>query len=78
MVYNLHEQQAFTYFQFSDLAKNWHLCTPVIVNILYPHPSIQKKVFIYKESFEKTSVVTKIGSEVGAYMNYDKITYKFC
>ena len=30
---NLHEQWAYRFVQFSDFAKNWHLWTPIIVNI---------------------------------------------
>ena len=33
LITNLHQQQAYTYFQFSDIAENWHFCTLIIVNI---------------------------------------------
>ena len=48
LINNLHEQQAYTFVQFSKLAKNCHFFTHIIVNISNPHLSIQK-VLIYKE-----------------------------
>ena len=34
----LHEQQAYTFVQFSDKAKNWHFGILIIVNIFVAHP----------------------------------------
>ena len=51
LIINLHEQQAYTFVQFSDLAKNWQFCTPIIVNISIP-PPLNLKIWIYKESSE--------------------------
>ena len=44
LIINLHEQQAYTVVQLSDLAKNWHFCTPIIVNISIPQ-SLDPKTF---------------------------------
>ena len=51
LIINLHEQQTYTFIQFSDLAKNWHFAHLSLSIFLYPYPSIQK-VLIYKESSE--------------------------
>ena len=40
---NLHEQQTYNFVQTSDLAKNWHFSTPIIVNIFIPQPLDPKK-----------------------------------
>ena len=52
---------------------NWHFCTPIMVNISIP-PPLDPKFFYAQRIFFKRSkrVVTKIGSEVGAYVNYKK------
>ena len=34
----MHEQQAFTFVHFSDVAKNWHFRTLIIVNISVAPP----------------------------------------
>ena len=49
---NLMEQYAHAFVQFSDLAKNWHLCTPIIVNISIP-PPLDPKIFDIKRIFLK-------------------------
>ena len=41
---NLHEQQTYTVFQYPYKAKNWHFCTPIIVNISIP-PTLDPKSF---------------------------------
>ena len=35
---DLLEQNAYGFVQFSDFAKNWRFCTPIIVNISIPPP----------------------------------------
>ena len=41
-------EQAYAFVQFSDLAKNWHICTPIIVNIYIPTP-LDNTILIYIE-----------------------------
>ena len=31
LIINLHELQAYKFVKFSDLAKNWYFCTPIII-----------------------------------------------
>ena len=52
----MHEQQAYTFGQFSDLAKNWHLCihVPIIVNMSLP-PPLDPKSFDIQRIFLKRS-----------------------
>ena len=50
LIMNLHEQQAYAFAQFSDLAKNWHFCTPIIVNISI-HPFLDPKSFDIQRIF---------------------------
>ena len=38
---DLLEQKTYAFIQFFDFSQNWHFCTPIIVNIPLPHPSIQ-------------------------------------
>ena len=38
LITNLHEQWTYKFVQFSDFAKNWHLWTPIIVNISVAPP----------------------------------------
>ena len=66
LIINLHEQQAYTFVQFSDLAKNWHFCTSIIVNMSKPHPSIQK-VLIYNESSENALNVCGYKNWIGGW-----------
>ena len=47
---NLHEQQAYTFVQFSDLAKNRHVCTSIIVNIFIPQ-HLDRKSFEIQRIF---------------------------
>ena len=51
---NLLETKAYTFVQFSDLAKIWHFCTPIIVNISIPSP-LDPKIFDIKRIFQKRS-----------------------
>ena len=44
LIINLHEQKAYTFDQFSDLAKNWHFRPPINGNISIPPPLDQKKI----------------------------------
>ena len=44
-IINLHEQQAYTFVQFSEIdKKNWHFCTLTIVNVSIA-PSLDPKTF---------------------------------
>ena len=77
MIINLHEQYVYTVVQFSDLAKNWQFCTPIIVNIVI-HPPLDPKTFDIQRivwNYSKRLWLQKIGFEVGAYVNYEKIAY---
>ena len=49
LIINLHELQAYKFVKFSDLAKNWYFCTPIIVIFSVAHPLIQK-LLIYEQS----------------------------
>ena len=50
LIINLHELQAYKFVKFSDLAKNWYFCTPIIVIFsVAPQPLIQK-LLIYEQS----------------------------
>ena len=42
VIINLHEQETYKFVQFSDIAKNWNVCTPIIVNISNPNPRSKK------------------------------------
>ena len=54
LIINLHEQQAYPFVQVSDLAKNWHFCTPIIVNMSMP-PPLDPKSFDIQRIFWKRS-----------------------
>ena len=43
----LHEQQTYTFVQFSEIAKNSHFCTPIIVNFSIPPPVDPKSFDIF-------------------------------
>ena len=51
---NLLEQRAIAFVQLSDLATNWHICTPIIVNISIP-PPLDPKLFDIQRIFLKRS-----------------------
>ena len=79
LIINLNEQHAYKFFQSSDIAKDWHFCTLIIVNISVA-PPLDPKTFDIKKNHLKTfltSVVTKIRLEVGAYAKFEKITCNF-
>ena len=48
------EQKAYAFVQFSYLAKNWHICTPIIVDISVP-PPLDPKYFDKQRIFLKCS-----------------------
>ena len=60
LITNLHNKFAWTagihIFQFSDLAKNWQFCTPIITNISIP-PPLDRKNFDIQRIFWKCSNV---------------------
>lgn len=51
-IINLHEQQANEIVQFSDLVYNWHIYTPVIINISVA-PLFDSKTFLYERTSER-------------------------
>ena len=70
----MNEQHAYTFVKYSDIPKNWHFCTLIIVNISVA-PSRRSINFWYTKihlKTLKTSVVTEIRSKVGVYVNYEK------
>ena len=54
LMINLKEQQAYEFVQFSDFAKNSHLCTPIIVNIFVALCSLQKLSKCEESSFKNS------------------------
>ena len=60
LTFNLLEQYADEFVQFSDLAKNWHFCTPIIVNISIPPPLDQKISDIQSIFFKRSKCVWPI------------------
>ena len=48
LIISLHEQQTHTFVQFSKLAKKWHFCTLIIVNISKPSPLNPKRFDIQR------------------------------
>ena len=51
---NLDAQQTCTVVQLPDFAENFHLCTPIIVNISIP-PPLDPKTFVIQRIFLKRS-----------------------
>ena len=49
LIIDLHEQHEYTSVQFSDIAKNLHFCTLIIINISIA-PLLDPKLLINKES----------------------------
>ena len=60
LIINLHEQQAYTVVQLSDLAKNWHFCTPIIVNISIPQPLDPKTFGFFLSSMNIVIIVSNV------------------
>ena len=65
VIINLHEQETYKFVQFSDIAKNWNVCTPIIVNISNPNP--RSKKFWYTKSFENTLNVCGYKNWIGRW-----------
>ena len=57
LIINLHDQQADTFVKFSNLANNWHFCTPFIINISISPPLDPKSFYIQRIFFNHSKRV---------------------
>ena len=54
LIINLNQQHAYTFVQFSDIAKNWHFCILIIVSISVA-PTLDPKTFDKRRHILKRS-----------------------
>ena len=66
LIINFPKEKAYAFVQLSDLAKNWHISTPIIVNISIP-PPLGPKTFDIQIIFLKRSKPVWLQNWIGCW-----------